>query len=254
MHARDDGRRDAPPGGGAMKSLRAARSGFRPAPSVTRPGPPTRGPEVIRRGDLRRPGVGPVRGGASGFSMIELMVVLAVVALLGTAAAVGFRRNEFKSQSTRFIADVEGVIVQARNAAIDRQTQVAVDVFAQQVRVSAWNGETNVFEVFAAAQMVDTNAALLTTGDAVCVYGFTAGAQPPSLAGDIDPPTDCLGGSQRMVFEPDGRLSDPNGLLTATPNAGATLWIADRTNASTPKYAIVQIFPGGLVRTFKDIL
>jgi len=186
--------------------------------------------------------------------MVELMVVLAVVALLATAAAVGFRRNEFKTQGARFVADVEGVIVQARNAAIDRQTQVAVDVEAQQVRVSAFNAETNVYEVFAAAQMVDINAALLTVNDTVCVYGFTAGAQPPSLADDIDPPTDCLAAPQRIIFEPDGRLSDPNGMLTATPNAGATLWIADRTISATPKYAIVQIFPGGLVRTFQELL
>lgn len=186
--------------------------------------------------------------------MVELMVVLTVIALLATAAAVGFRRNEFSTQASRFIADVQGALVQARNTAIDRSTQVAVDVTAQQVSVTAFDPSDDSWDIVVTAQITDSNAALLADNDRACIYGFTAGAQPPSLAGDIDPPTDCLGGTQRIVFEPDGRLSDPNDMLAATPNAGATLWIADRTISAQPKYTIVQIFPGGLVRAFEGLL
>jgi type II secretory pathway pseudopilin PulG len=187
--------------------------------------------------------------------MIELMVVLAVVAALGAVAAVGFRRNEFSNQRARFVADVEGVIVQARNAAIDQQTQVRVDVDSAQVVITAYQQTTATWTMVNRAALENSNASLITAGAVtpVCIYGFTPGVQTPSQATTVDPPSDCVAGTQRLVFEADGRFSDPNNAFNAVPNAGATLWIADRT-LGTPKYSFVQIYPGGLVRTFEDLL
>lgn len=188
-----------------------------------------------------------------GFSLIELMVVLAVVAALSVAATVGFRRNEFANQRARFIADVEGMLVQARNAAIDRQTRVRVTVDATSVTLTAFDTTTDTWVPVDRAALENPNGSLVTANNAVCVYGFTAGVQAPSQATTVTPPTDCLGAPQVLVFEADGRFTDPDGAFSAIPNAGATLWIVDRTLTSTPKYSILQVFPGGLVRTFEQL-
>jgi prepilin-type N-terminal cleavage/methylation domain-containing protein len=228
-----------------MKRLRPTRTGFRPAGRGLARGPRT-GPT---RGDL--PG-DPRRSG--GFSLIELMVVLTVVCLLGAAAAVGWRRNEFKTTYARFVADVEGSITLARNTAIDRQTQVRVDATATDIVVTSFDTVANTWEpVHRVTLDANPSTALVASGSAVCIYGFTPGVQPPGVSVEIDPPSDCLAVPQRLVFEPDGRMTDPDHAFDSVPNAGATMWITDRTIVTTPKYAIIQIFPGGLVRTFKDL-
>jgi type II secretory pathway pseudopilin PulG len=188
--------------------------------------------------------------------MIELMVVLAVVTVLGTVAALGFRRNEFANQRARFVADVEGVLVQARNAAVDRQTRVRVEVDTSQVTATAFNTVTDVWEVAGRAALENFNASLITAGGTppVCIYGFTAGVVPPSRpGGTAPPPGDCVAGTQTLIFEADGRFTDPTGALSDPPNAGATLWIGDRSLPAQTRYSIVQVFPGGLVRTFEQL-
>jgi prepilin-type N-terminal cleavage/methylation domain-containing protein len=223
-----------------MKSLRPARSGFRPG---------------VARARSRREG-GPSRGdlpGDAGFSLIELMVVVTVICLLAAAAAVGWRRSEFKNQYARFVADVEGTVVLARNTAIDRQTQVRLDVTSTEAVVTAFDPATHTWERVHAATMDNPNAALIGAGATVCIFGFTPGVQPPAASVAVLPPTGCLVGPQQLVFEPDGRMTDPFNAFDAVPNAGATLWVADQTLSSTTKYAIIQIFPGGLVRTFEDL-
>jgi len=188
-----------------------------------------------------------------GFSMIELMVVLAVVAALGVVAAVGFRRNEFANQRARFIADCEGMLVQARNAAVDRQTRVRVIADATSISLTSFNTTTDTWDILDRAALEVPNGSLVTQNNAVCVYGFTAGVQAPTQASVVDPPTDCLANPQVLMFEADGRFTDPDATFSAVPNAGATLWITDRTMSSQPKYSIIQIFPGGLVRTFEQL-
>lgn len=207
-------------------------------------------------------GVGGRRRGDLGFSMIELMVVLAVVALLAVVAAVGFRRNEFANLRAHFVADVEGAVVQARNAAVDRQTQVRVVVDRFSVTITAFDTSDDTWRPVDRVSLVDGagtfgSAGTLIAADTgtpiVCVFGLTPGVHAPSQTATVDPPDDCVAGTQTLVFEPDGRFSDPDGTFSGVPNAGATLWIADRTLTTGTKYSIVQIYPGGLVRTFEQL-
>jgi hypothetical protein len=181
------------------------------------------------------------------------MVVLTVVCLLGAAAAVGWRRSEFKNQYARFVADVEGIVVLARNTAIDRQTQVRLEVGPTDVVLTAFDPALHTWERAHAISLDAPSGALIGAGSAVCIYGLTPGVQAPGVSVDVLPPSDCVGATQTLVFEPDGRMTDPFSAFNAVPNAGATLWVTDRTIPATPKYAIIQIFPGGLVRTFQDL-
>lgn len=181
------------------------------------------------------------------------MVVLSVVTLLAVAAAAGFRRNEFSTQYARFVADVEGVIVLARNTAIDQQTRVQVEVSDLRVGVTRYDSVTNTWLPVHAAEIATPNAALIGAAAAVCIYGFTAGVQTPAQAAAVSPPIGCVGAAQFIMFEPDGRMTDPYNIFDALPNSGATLWLADRTLASAPRYTIIQVFPGGLIRKFEDM-
>ena len=73
---------------------------------------------------------------ARGFTLIELMVAVAIVAILGAAALTGFRQDEVKSQYRRFIDDSRSMMLMARNAAIDDQTLVDVTIEADRIQVA----------------------------------------------------------------------------------------------------------------------
>jgi prepilin-type N-terminal cleavage/methylation domain-containing protein len=204
-----------------------------------------------------RTGCGPrARGrlrGARGFSLIELMVALAVLVLISVVAFEGFRRNEKTNQRKRFVSAVHGALTQARNYAIDEQTPVRVDIDATSLTLTAWNPVNETWELFERVGMTSAREALILDGDLVCIYGLGTGVQTPSQAQDVDPPTDCLGALQRLRFEPDGTFTDPDDAFSAVPNSGVTLWIGDRSIPGDVKYAMIQVFPGGLIRAFEEV-
>jgi hypothetical protein len=182
------------------------------------------------------------------------MVTLAVLVVVAAIAFAGMRQNEFAGQYKRFVADVEGVIITARNYAIDNQTQTDLTVTAEAIVLTALDQETNVWTQVHAIQMTDKTDALLREDNAVCIYGLDAGVQTPAQAQAHDPPTDCVAAPQTLRFEPDGSFSDPTGTWSATmDNVGVSLWIADRSVPGNPRLAVVQVFPGGLVRRFEGI-
>jgi hypothetical protein len=181
------------------------------------------------------------------------MVTLAVVVLLAAAAVEGFRRNEKTGQRKRFVSAVHGAMTQARNRAIDEQTPVRVDVDATSLTLTAWNPVTETWELFERVAMTDAREALLLGGDLVCIYGMGTGVQTPAQAQEVDPPTDCLAAPQQLRFEPDGTFSDPHHAFSGVPNAGVTLWIGDRSVPGEVTYAMIQVFPGGLIRTFDEV-
>jgi prepilin-type N-terminal cleavage/methylation domain-containing protein len=188
----------------------------------------------------------------AGFTLIELMTVLVILSIASSIAFVGFRLDQARGQTRRFIEDVQGVIIQARNVAIDEQRPVTVTVEATLVRVTVLDPITNVVQTIDAAGLHHGGAALLQDGR-VCIYGLQSGVQAPVFAQDMAPPDDCVAQQQQLRFEPDGSFTDPNNTFATIPNAGASLWIADRSVPGNTRLAVIQIFPGGLIRSFEEL-
>lgn len=193
------------------------------------------------------------RAGSAGFTLIELMVVLVVLLVVGSIAFAGFRQDEVQGQSRRFIDDVEGLLIKGRNLAIDQQTQVRVDIESTGLTLTAFDTVTDTWDLVDRALMLDSNGALLTQDDRVCIYGLQSGVQAPSQAVEVVPPDDCVGQQQRLQFEPDGSFSDPDATFGTVDNAGATLWIGDRSVSGQTKLTMIQVFPGGLIRSFEEV-
>ncbi len=186
-----------------------------------------------------------------GFTLVELMVAVAVLAIIATATLTGFRQNEYRTQYKRFVEDCAGAFVTARNFAIDEQTLVRVVIEDDRMEVRAWQDDTNVWNVIDYVLIDPNHDGLLMDGRA-CIHGLISGVQTPAQAVDYTPPSDCSASTQTLQFEPDGTLSDPDGDFTTLENAGATLWLGNHQMSGQVKYSHIQIFPGGLIRTFED--
>ena len=78
---------------------------------------------------------------------------------------------------------------------------------------------------------------------------MSPGITPPSQPNGAELPTTCLGGSQSIIFGPDGSFTLPN---DPWPDAGMTLVVVDQSS-DAPTYSIIEMFPGGLIRKFDEV-
>lgn len=186
-----------------------------------------------------------------GFTLVEMMVAIAILAIIGAAAFAGIRQEQYRGQYKRFVDDAQGALVTARNAAIDRQTLVRVTLDDTQMQITALDQDTEVWELV--DRVAVDGARDKFVEDHVCLHGFSSGVQTPAQAVNIVPPAGCLGSEQIIQFEPDGGFTDPDDSFTTIDNAGVTLWVGNHQMGGDLRYAFIQVFPGGLIRAFDKV-
>lgn len=186
-----------------------------------------------------------------GFTLIELMVALAIVTLLGTIVIGGFRQNEAKTAYVRFVDDLHGALITARHLAIDDQTRVRVRIAAAGVQVQRLNPATDIWTFVRLAERDGgRGTGPQSTGDAACVLAVHGGIPTPSRRREQEVSTSCLAGAAILTFEPDGRFSAD---VEGPENAGVAIWVGDRRIADVIRISMIQLFPGGHSRVFHDV-
>jgi hypothetical protein len=187
---------------------------------------------------------------------MELMIILAVIGIVGSLAFYGLRNHQVEGAYLRFTDDLVGTMIQARNRAIDDQTQVRVEVWEDRVEVFWIDPENPVPDPMAVGAGVllwgnyrDRIDGGLISAQA-CITGMEPGITPPSEPNNAALPTQCgTNLPKSIVFLPDGSFAlegDPQ------PDAGMTLVIKDFRTQQV-YYSIVEMFPGGLIRKFDGI-
>jgi len=187
-----------------------------------------------------------------GFTLIEMMVVVGILSVLAALAVGGFRQNEASLAYQRFVDDVHGGIVAGRNAAIDDQTRVRVTLQAAGLRVEAFDPETEQWRFIRISERDGGRGEGPQSEDnRACLLAMVVGISTPSQTYDHDAPSaTCLTGSAVLTFEPDGRFSTNAG---GADNVGVSLWVGDRRMTGQAKYSLIQLFPGGYIRVFRDV-
>lgn len=186
------------------------------------------------------------------------MVVVAILVIAAAVTIGGVRQDEFSGQYKRYVEDVSGAIIQARRLAIDDSTRTEIDVDDDRLFLREWNNATNAWDNVAAHWVNEIDGALLENSDnkGVCIRGFFSGVMAPAAGSKVPaqpPPAYCLSQTQRIWFQPDGTFVDPDNSIGIIDGAGVTLWVSDQRVPSKVRHSLIQVYPGGLIRTFHDV-
>jgi hypothetical protein len=186
------------------------------------------------------------------------MVVVAILVIAAAITIGGVRQDEFSGQYKRYVEDVSGAMIQARRLAIDDSTRTQVEIDKERLFVRQWNNASNQWDNVMAHWVREIDGGLLddATGKGVCIRGFHSGVMAPEAGSQVPsqpPPTSCLQQIQRIEFQPDGTFTNPGNSIGILDGAGVTLWVSDQRVPSKVRHSLVQVYPGGLIRTFHDV-
>ncbi len=199
-----------------------------------------------------------------GFTLIEMLVVIAIITIFAAIAFVSIGQNKFDSVLARYTADVRGMVIRARTTATLNQTQVWLELsetngevltqlwWLDPVLASATYGTAVLLEDLALSEFdrnyVGDNDAKFGESPA-CIYPVEVGIRPPSQAVAVARGSDCLNDLTRIVFLPSGELSlEVTGAQVPLFGAGVMIPVVDQRLDDARTATLIEIYPGGLVR------
>jgi prepilin-type N-terminal cleavage/methylation domain-containing protein len=187
---------------------------------------------------------------AGGFTLLELMAVMVLITVVAAATFTGLDSHTFDSAHRRFLDDVYGLTVQARNRAIEDQTEVIVRVSPTYIAMRVIDPLTHVESEYIRYDLTILYGRSL--GEKVCFFGIFAGVTAPGMSSPVATnPTSCMSGTQDFSFMPDGTFASEE---LSGPGQGLTLVTADKRIGAQPKYSLVELFPGGAMRRIDNIV
>ncbi|TPV94061.1 MAG: prepilin-type N-terminal cleavage/methylation domain-containing protein [Myxococcales bacterium FL481] len=188
-----------------------------------------------------------------GFTLIEMMVVLAVISIVAAVTFSGAQKEQYEGAFRRFGDDLQGSVTRARHLAIDEQTQVMVEVSRDGFVVSWVDPTTAQTEDRWQTSREAVQGGMLAVGERACLYGVYAGVVmfDDQVASSMSAaPNACLSGTETLRFFPDGHLEWDGQILNG---AGITVVLADRRTGKV-RETHLQIFPGGLIRRIDNVV
>jgi prepilin-type N-terminal cleavage/methylation domain-containing protein len=203
-----------------------------------------------------------IAAGAKGFTLIEMMVVVAILSIVAVITFGAISQDKWEGSYRQFTEDVTGIVTLARNTAIDNQTQVRVDIYGDRAEMwwlkplePLWDpndplpANTLEWQPLREADRDKVAGGKLLNDTDVCIYGIYRGVIVDGGGADAAPSA-CLGDMERIVFFPDGHMEWEGQNLQG---AGITIVLADQ-RTGTPTTSHVQVFPGGMVRKFDKVV
>lgn len=180
---------------------------------------------------------------AGGFTLMELMVVVAILTIVATATMTSVSKHSFDSAYRLYVDDAYSSMIAARSRAIDDQTRVFLEMDKDGIELDWINPNTGKEENLWVHRIQNYGGQVLV-GD-VCNYGLFDGVHAPSEKGpEKDPDLSCTTSKQRLTFFPDGTFDLSTSVLSTS---GVTMVIADR-RVKTADLALIELFPGGNIR------
>jgi prepilin-type N-terminal cleavage/methylation domain-containing protein len=132
-----------------------------------------------------KPGPGPRRSG--GFTLVELMIVLAIIAIMSALAVPSFNRDNLARESRDAASDLARELQKCRVEAVTTRLGIRAFVFSDRVELRPFLGGTTPGAAPVAPALTDPLLRAVPMPGSVAIAGMVAqGATAPSL-GSVSP-------------------------------------------------------------------
>lgn len=198
---------------------------------------------------------------SKGFTLIEMMVVVAILTIVAAITFAGIQQDRYEGSYREFVQDITGTIQRARQTAIDNQTRTRLDIYRDRVEVywerpldPFWDPNDPVpanaltFQMIDEAHREEVAGGALAANDDVCIFGLYRGIIVDGSGAQAEP-NGCMGNMQRLFFFPDGHMEWDGVNLNGS---GVSIVTADTRTPNNPLVSHVQVFPGGMIRKFDN--